>query len=182
MNCEENNFKDSLLANLYATVEFLKNQIEEKDFLIRTLLITEGENYNFMYEDNNSVETISNSTSSESNINRFQIVHNYESQFTDESQINTDVTNIINENSLNDIITENNETLPTSEIDNEIMSHENTIVDNLDNELKEIRLIKHNVFLRDRGIHDVRETPPNVMIFLFLKLKIILMFFQTMAL
>ena len=41
--------EDSLLANLYSTVEFLKKQIEEKDFLIRTLLLKDGESYSVMY-------------------------------------------------------------------------------------------------------------------------------------
>ena len=38
-------FKDALfmLASLYTQVEFLKTQLDEKDFLIRTLLIREGD-------------------------------------------------------------------------------------------------------------------------------------------
>ena len=77
-NCEEC-FKDSLLTNLYKTVEFLKTQIEEKDFLIRTLLIKDGEyNYNFMYGDTNSrhisrsMETSLTSTSLETADNLVQ--------------------------------------------------------------------------------------------------------------
>ena len=38
-------FKDALLASLYTQVEFLKNQIEEKDLLIRTLVIKENDIY-----------------------------------------------------------------------------------------------------------------------------------------
>ncbi len=38
-------FKDALLASLYAQVEFLRNQIEEKDLLIRTLIINENDVY-----------------------------------------------------------------------------------------------------------------------------------------
>ena len=34
----DESMKDSLLANLYATVEFLKNELEEKNYVIRTLL------------------------------------------------------------------------------------------------------------------------------------------------
>ena len=35
------NFKDALLASLYSQIEFLRNQIDEKDLLIRTLIINE---------------------------------------------------------------------------------------------------------------------------------------------
>lgn len=40
------NYKDSLLANLYSTVEILKNELEEKNFIIKTLLKQNGENNN----------------------------------------------------------------------------------------------------------------------------------------
>ena len=40
-------FKDALLAILYSQVEFLKNQIEEKDLLIRALFIKENDIYNY---------------------------------------------------------------------------------------------------------------------------------------
>lgn len=43
---DRNNFKDALLANLYSQVEFLKQQIGEKDLLIRTLIIKESDVYN----------------------------------------------------------------------------------------------------------------------------------------
>ena len=38
-----NDFKDALLASLYSQVELLRDQLKEKDFLIRTLIITDGE-------------------------------------------------------------------------------------------------------------------------------------------
>ena len=35
----EKNFKDTLMANLYSTVDFLKKELEEKNFVIRNLLL-----------------------------------------------------------------------------------------------------------------------------------------------
>ena len=35
-------FKDALLASLYSQVELLRNQLEEKDLLIRTLIVQGG--------------------------------------------------------------------------------------------------------------------------------------------
>ena len=40
---DNTDFKDALLASLYSQVEFLRNQFEEKDLLIRTLIIRDGE-------------------------------------------------------------------------------------------------------------------------------------------
>lgn len=44
-NCIDDH-KDALLASLYCQVNFLKKEIEEKNFLLRTLLIKENEKYN----------------------------------------------------------------------------------------------------------------------------------------
>ena len=95
--------------------------------------------------------TISNSSSSESNFNTFQVEDNYECQVTNESQINTSGGNIINDNFVNDTITENNEPLLSREIHN--ASNYGNIVNNLDDELKEIRMMKHNRYLRDCETH-----------------------------
>ena len=43
---DSTDFKDALLASLYTQVEFLKNQLEEKDLLIRTLIMKENDIYN----------------------------------------------------------------------------------------------------------------------------------------
>ena len=40
---DTNDFKDALLASLYSQVEFLRDQLHEKDLLIRTLIIKESE-------------------------------------------------------------------------------------------------------------------------------------------
>ena len=37
------NYKDILLSSLYSQVEFLRSQLEEKDLLIRTLIIKESD-------------------------------------------------------------------------------------------------------------------------------------------
>ena len=63
------NFKDALLASLYSQVEFLGTQIEEKDLLIRTLIIKESDIYN--YESSRNIEADNSVTSlrQETNIN-----------------------------------------------------------------------------------------------------------------
>ena len=40
---DNTDFKDAVLAALYSQVEFLRNQLEEKDLLIRTLITRDGE-------------------------------------------------------------------------------------------------------------------------------------------
>ena len=67
------NFKDQLLANLYATNEFLKKELEEKNYIIRALLHREAE-YNKdsflmdsrIHETSNEVERTDNPESNES--------------------------------------------------------------------------------------------------------------------
>ena len=63
LNVNEN-FKDAMLASLYAQVDFLKNELEEKNLLIRTLIIQESQVYDIEIE--NSVQNkkeISNTNS-----------------------------------------------------------------------------------------------------------------------
>ena len=58
------NFKDAMLASLYAQVDILKNELEEKNPLIRTLIIQESQVYDIEIE--NSVQNkkeISNTNS-----------------------------------------------------------------------------------------------------------------------
>ena len=51
-------YKDSLLASLYSQVEFLRGEIEEKNLLIRTLILREGDVSRYRYTDDqiNSTE------------------------------------------------------------------------------------------------------------------------------
>ena len=46
LNVNEN-FKDDLLASLCAQVEFLRKELEENNFLIHSLIIREGDVYNY---------------------------------------------------------------------------------------------------------------------------------------
>ena len=43
----QDNYKDALLAALYSQVEFLRNELNEKNLLIRTLIIRESDVYNY---------------------------------------------------------------------------------------------------------------------------------------
>ena len=56
-------FKDTLLASLYSQVQLLRNQLEEKDFLIQTLIIQDGEK---QLNGNSRKNRTSTGTSSES--------------------------------------------------------------------------------------------------------------------
>ena len=42
--CTNESYKDALLASLYSQVEFLRNELNEKHLLIRSLIIRESEN------------------------------------------------------------------------------------------------------------------------------------------
>ena len=46
VNCMQH-YKDALLASLYSQLEFLKNELEGKNLLIRTLIIKEADAYNY---------------------------------------------------------------------------------------------------------------------------------------
>jgi hypothetical protein len=48
-NCIDDH-KDAHLASLYSQVNFLKNEVEEKNLLIRTLIIKENKKYNYDYQ------------------------------------------------------------------------------------------------------------------------------------
>ena len=50
------NYKDALLASLYSQIEFLRKELEEKNFLIRTLLIKEGDVYNYITRNTDDVD------------------------------------------------------------------------------------------------------------------------------
>ena len=43
----KDNYKDALLAALFSQVEFLRNELNEKNLLIRTLIIRESDVYNY---------------------------------------------------------------------------------------------------------------------------------------
>ena len=66
-------YKDALLASLYSQVEFLKQELEEKNLLIRTLIIKESEVYKYYAESTTDSETNSSSSSIHENINKTSI-------------------------------------------------------------------------------------------------------------
>ena len=68
------NYKDALLAPLYSQVGFLKHELEENFFLIRTLIIKESEVYKY-YDRSmiDSEKTSSSSSSTQESINETNI-------------------------------------------------------------------------------------------------------------
>ena len=59
------NFKNALLSSLYSQVEFLRSQLEEKDILIRTLLLRDQDVRHYSEQSDGSSETDSTSTTSD---------------------------------------------------------------------------------------------------------------------
>ena len=66
---DKTNYKDALLASLYNQVELLRNQLEEKDLLIRTLIIQDGERQLNSNLRNNRTSTETSSDSGDSSCN-----------------------------------------------------------------------------------------------------------------
>ena len=61
-----NSYIDALLASLYSQVEFLRNEIEGKNLLIRTLIIKESDVYNCVnWSAQNTTSDTSNSSSTD---------------------------------------------------------------------------------------------------------------------
>ena len=79
--CNTNDYKDALLASLYSQVKFLKNELDEKKLLIRTLIINESDVYTYSKEasfsEGSSIYVSSNHSSG-----------NYEGMITDENNEN----------------------------------------------------------------------------------------------
>ena len=63
----KDNFKDALLAALYSQVEFLRNELNEKNLLIRTLIIRESDVYNYPVDPSQNRLSQSSSSPSLSN-------------------------------------------------------------------------------------------------------------------
>ena len=61
----DNDFKMSLLVSLYSQVEFLKSEMEEKNLLIRTLLMKESDVYNYNNSEHRHTDTDNGSISSD---------------------------------------------------------------------------------------------------------------------
>ena len=60
------NYKDALLASLYSQVEFLRSEIEEKNLLIRSLIIKENEVYDGIDNRDNSIHSTCSSSDTDS--------------------------------------------------------------------------------------------------------------------
>ena len=60
----KDNYKDTLLASLYSQVELLRDELEEKNLLIRTLIIKDVQNYSVNLSDTRLSSSSSSSSSS----------------------------------------------------------------------------------------------------------------------
>ena len=113
-------FRDALLASLYSQVEFLRSQLEEKDFLIRSLLIKESDVYNHNSNDscNDHRECIP-------------------------PKINCTLTNSTASIDINETADDTADNSCLKTLNDE---HKQRVNDGLQTQLKEIRKQKHNLF------------------------------------
>ena len=119
------NFKNALMASVYSQVVFLKNELEEKNLLIRTLIIQESQAYDATTI-NNSVEI------------------NNDSSFT--SNISQDDTRSESSIALDDLPASDDLPVP----DDLPNSDNKDISDNLMCQLKHIRQNKHERYISDK--------------------------------
>lgn len=122
------NFKDALMASLYSQVEFLKNEIEEKNLVIR-ILLTENK------------ETRKNSETPTQSSSRFNSTSEYNGD-NDDTDHDISVNNITEINAINTIeVLEVNCRDESKEIENRRRIK-------IDNEIAEIRKMKHEEYIR----------------------------------
>ena len=77
----KDNYKEALLASLYSQVEFLRNELEEKNLLLRTLIIRNVQNYSVNLSDTRlssspSSSLLSNSTCGDQSVEDSIVIMN----------------------------------------------------------------------------------------------------------
>ena len=138
------NHKDALLALLYTQVNFLKNEIEEKNILIRTLIIKDHEVYDD--SDTNSIRSTS----------EYITTSEYEANSDDDNDAFIDDPAEVTEISVNyEIVEDSNDDelfFHLHQQYEDFMRNENEIEierqRNMENQLINIRSMKHNEFIR----------------------------------
>ena len=159
---ENDDFKNSLLANLYSTVEFLKKELEEKNYIIRNLLTRAEVNKAMIVVDDiesTRIETslstsISTQTSleaiSERDISHDDSIHSSDNNTFINSNDGHDHSNLFSDIGLGEINNSNTINIATQTPIN-IQTDKNR---NDYNQLYNIRLLKHKEFLSLNNLHD----------------------------
>ena len=122
------NFKDALMASLYSQVEFLKNEIEEKNLVIRTLLT-------------GNKETRQNSATPTHSFSRFNNTSEYNGD-------NDDNDHDISVNSITEINAISTIEVPEVNYRDESKEIESRRRIKIENEIAEIRKMKHEEYIR----------------------------------
>ena len=149
------NYKDALLASLYSQIEFLRNELEEKNFLIRTLLIKEGDVYNYIARNSNDGD---NSTSScTTSITTVTNIQEKEIDLANEEDISVTPCTTFSSPALNNIEESepdhNNETMVSDDIDfntlylQYVRDRKELIEININNQLNMYRSDRHEKFI-----------------------------------
>ena len=124
-------YKDALLASLYSQIIFLKNEIEEKNILIRTLISKDS-----AVHDNNDTSSIRSDTDDYITISKYGV--------DDEIDDSIDDPAILNETSIDHVIPGDN--FDDGHDVDEYEDFEKRR--NIENQLLNIRLIKHEEYIR----------------------------------
>ena len=171
----ENSYKDSLIANLYATVEFMKKEMEEKHFIIRSLmdLLNKERHIQQTMETrlpNDSFASIASSKSASSfesltsvieQPNGNESIENHSVDNLNQSLDDTRDINSFNDGNNGDGINEvvnddDNNGDHIIEVDNESIDTNDKLINQLDN----IRRIKQQEFVQLKSNNDVENKWP----------------------
>ena len=145
------NYKDAL----YSQIEFLRNELEEKNFLIRTLLIKEGDVYNYIARNSNDGD---NSTSScTTSITTVTNIQEKEIDLANKEDISVTPCTTFSSPALNNIEESepdhNNETMVSDDIDfntlylQYVRDRKELIEININNQLNMYRSDRHDKFI-----------------------------------
>ena len=145
------NYKDALLASLYSQLDFLKNELDEKNLLIRTLIIKEADVYNYNDSTRSGSATESNNKrvdgsdgSDLDNEDDFQVISSNGS--VSEPFVNP------NDESLDD----DADTCTDEYFRDLYLQFEDDMKENLINQLKSIREEKHHRYQMER-VNDIPQ-------------------------
>ena len=173
-----NDFKDALLASLYSQVELLRDQLKEKDLLIRTLIIRDGEIETYGHATSNYAQR---KKTSQSETNESEGEEENDSVFVLDCVNSASIDSDTEEHQANSDGNEGNETTCPEEVEQEpgfsdlyLQSVRDTEEEriregDLEQQLLEVRAQRHFVYCHSKGIpvanvdvrRDIRVTSCN---------------------
>ena len=134
---DTSNYKDSLLASLYSQVEFLRHELEEKNILIRTLIIRDKDHYNNC----NIVDSQRNNTVNHRSKSDFSISYSQNNDGMECSSLNNSFKMVDEVNDSVNSFDSIDETIKNMEVSDARRKEKIT------RQLNDYRQIKHNIYL-----------------------------------